>query len=156
MLWSCWSTNELMFIRRFILKAVISFVLFIGLFLAKPQFANSSSPLDLNYRQGPIVEHLRLKVPKEYRRAWLIAEKQTWEPWLDKKKGFLGRKLFWDKNNEEATLLISWSSREQWKNIPQSEIEFVQKQFEEIARNEIGTEIENPFPLVFEGELLLQ
>ena len=71
-----------------------------------------------------------------------------------KKNGFLGRQLFWDPKVEEATLLIGWKSRDLWKSIPQSEINFVQQEFENIARKETGEISGNPFPLIYEGELI--
>ena len=70
-----------------------------------------------------------------------------------KQDGFLGRQLFWDPKVEEATLLICWESRAVWKNISQTEINLVQQDFEKIARKETGKTNENPFPLIFEGEL---
>jgi len=70
-----------------------------------------------------------------------------------KQNGFLGRQLFCDPKVEEATLLIGWESRAVWKNISQAEINLVQQDFEKIARKETGKTNENPFPLIFEGEL---
>ena len=103
-----------------------------------------------------IVEHLRISVPSKYREAWLIAEKSTWEPWLKKKQGFLGRKLLWDPKKEEATLLISWDNRDNWKKIPESESNKIQLMIETRAKEEVGIFTENPFPLKFQGELLPQ
>ncbi|WP_320674969.1 TIGR03792 family protein [Prochlorococcus sp. MIT 1341] len=103
-----------------------------------------------------IVEHLRLSVPSEKREAWLKAEKDSWEPWLAKKQGFLGRQLFWDDQNEQAVLLISWASREEWKSIPKSEIDQIQEDFEALAKDLTRDLKGNPFPLLFEGELLPQ
>lgn len=100
-----------------------------------------------------VVEHIKLKVPEEARQAWLEAERQSWEPWLQQQEGFLGRELLWDSSSEEGTLLIRWASREQWKAIPQAEIEAVQERFEHLARRATGS-ADNPFPVVFEGELL--
>ena len=100
-----------------------------------------------------VVEHLRVKVPAEARQAWLSAERQSWEPWLRQQAGFVGRELLWDNASEEGTLLIRWASREQWKAIPQAEIEAVQQRFEQLAKAATGS-ADNPFPLVFEGELL--
>ncbi|MFZ9621726.1 MAG: TIGR03792 family protein [Prochlorococcaceae cyanobacterium] len=100
-----------------------------------------------------VVEHLRVKVPAQARQAWLSAEQQSWEPWLKQQAGFLGRELLWDSQHEEGTLLIRWASREQWKAIPSAEIEAVQERFEQLAKDATGSP-DNPFPLVFEGELL--
>ena len=100
-----------------------------------------------------VIEHLRLHVPQENKNAWIRAEKESWEPWLVKQKGFLGRQLLWDPKEEEATLLISWSSKKDWKSIPKEELEVVQEKFETISRSVTGRENGNPFPLTFEGEL---
>ena len=101
-----------------------------------------------------VVEHLRVQVPAEAREAWLEAERGSWEPWLAQQDGYLGRDLFWDAEREEGTLLIRWASREQWKRIPAAEVETVQLRFEQLARSATGQRQGNPFPLVFEGELV--
>ena len=103
-----------------------------------------------------VVEHLRLKVPQESRDHWMVAERGSWEPWLKQQPGFLGRDLFWDPATEEGTLLIRWNSREAWKSISMAEVETVQERFETLAREQTGQSQGNPFPLVFEGELLPQ
>ena len=100
-----------------------------------------------------VVEHLRVKVPSEARQAWLEAERGSWDPWLAQQPGYLGRELLWDSDREEGTLLIRWASREQWKQIPEAEIETVQEHFEQLARQATGQSQGNPFPLLFEGEL---
>ncbi|WP_269623296.1 TIGR03792 family protein [Prochlorococcus marinus] len=100
-----------------------------------------------------IVEYLKLSVSRQDKEAWLSAEKRTWEPWLEKQKGFLDRQLFWDPLNEEAIVLIRWASREEWKAIPQVEIDHVQELFEKIAKDSTGEQSLNPFPIKFQGEL---
>ena len=106
--------------------------------------------------QTPVVEHLRIKVPSEARRVWREAEERSWEPWLAQQDGFLGRDLLWDPDAEEATLLIRWATREQWKAIPEAEVNDIQERFETLARKGLDMASGNPFPLVFEGELCPQ
>ncbi len=101
-----------------------------------------------------VIEHLRIHVPSQGRKAWLDAERGSWEPWLASQDGFISRDLLWDPETEEGTLLIRWSSREAWKAIPVHEVEAVQERFEQLARQSTGYQKGNPFPLVFEGELL--
>ena len=101
-----------------------------------------------------VVEHLRIQVPSQGRQAWLEAERGSWEPWLARQEGFIGRDLLWDPEAEEGTLLIRWRSREAWKSISEQEVEAVQERFEQLARQSTGQKEGNPFPLVFEGELL--
>ena len=103
-----------------------------------------------------VIEHLRISVPAQGREAWLEAERGSWEPWLAQQTGFLGRELLWDPATEEGTLLIRWSSRQAWKAIPSEQVAEVQDRFEQLARDAMALpqEMDNPFPLVFEGELL--
>ena len=101
-----------------------------------------------------VVEHLRLKVPAEARQAWITAEQGSWEPWLSQQEGFLDRQLLRDPATEEGTLLIRWVDREHWKAIPPQEVQAVQERFEQLAQAATGQSQGNPFPLVFEGELL--
>ena len=133
-------------------------ILFISLIFLSTIFGNviniqAESLLKVNFPKESIVEHLKLDVPKKFKHAWLKAEQGSWEPWLLKQNGFLGRQLFLDPKVEEATLLIGWESKAVWKKIPQAEINLVQQDFEKIARKETGETSGNPFPLIFEGEL---
>ena len=109
-----------------------------------------------NNNDQTIIEHLRLHVDGQDREAWLDAEKGSWEQWLANKRGFIERKLFWDPLREEATVMIMWASTSDWKSIPQGEIDAVQERFEKLAKLATGREDGNPFPLIFEGELLPQ
>ncbi len=102
------------------------------------------------------IEFLRISVPKRYQSEWLNAEKQSWEPWLKSKDGFLSRELYWDIKKEEALIIIKWSSLEKWKSIPIEEINAVQKKFEDIARDLTHTQPNNPFPIKYESQLIEQ
>ena len=128
-------------------------VLFLSSIFGDVKNIQAESLLKINFPKESIVEHLKLDVPKKFKNAWLKAEEGSWEPWLLKQDGFLGRQLFWDPKVEEATLLIGWESREVWKSISQADINLVQQDFEKIARKETGETSGNPFPLIFEGEL---
>ena len=97
-------------------------------------------------------EELRLKVPADVKAAWLNAEKEIWEPWLSSKEGFLGRQLFWDKEKEEALILVNWKSKKLWKSIPMSEVNVVQQKFEDNVKAALNVR-DNPFELIYEGEL---
>ncbi len=105
-----------------------------------------------NFQESHITEELRLKVPNELRETWLKAEKKVWDPWLSSKDGFLGRQLFWDKKREEALILVRWKSKKLWKNIPISEVNEVQEKFEDNVKTALNIS-ENPFQLIYEGEL---
>ena len=109
--------------------------------------------LDMNTFQNELVtEELRLKVPADMRHVWLKAEKNIWEPWLSSQDGFMGRQIFWDKEKEEALILVNWKNKKLWKNIPMSEVNKVQEKFENNVKTSLNV-IENPFELIYEGEL---
>ena len=108
-------------------------------------------PMD-NYQGDMVIEELRLKVPADARTAWLNAEKEIWDPWLSSQEGFLGRQLFWDKEKEEALILVTWESKKLWKSIPMSQVNVVQEKFEDNVKTALKVE-ENPFELIYEGEL---
>ena len=108
-------------------------------------------PMD-NYQGDMVIEELRLKVPVEAKVAWLNAEKEIWDPWLSSQDGFLGRQLFWDKEKEEALILVNWKSKKSWKSIPMSEVNIVQGKFEDNVKTALKVS-KNPFQLIYEGEL---
>ena len=105
-----------------------------------------------NYQSEFITEELRLKVPAEFKEVWLKAEKNFWDPWLSKQDGFLERQLFWDKEKEEALILVNWKSKKLWKSIPMSEVNIIQEKFEDNVKAALNLR-ESPFELIYEGEL---
>ena len=130
------------------LPLVVCLLFFI--FNINPEKLNA---LDMNTLQNELVtEELRLKVPADMRDVWLNAEKNIWEPWLSSQDGFMGRQIFWDKEKEEALILVNWKNKKLWKNIPMSEVNKVQEKFENNVKTSLNV-IENPFKLIYEGEL---
>ncbi len=105
-----------------------------------------------NYQSDMVIEELRLKVPAQYKEVWFKTEKQIWDPWLSSQVGFLGRQLFWDKEKEEALILVNWKSKKLWKSIPMSEVNILQEKFENNVKTALKVS-ENPFVLIYEGEL---
>ena len=108
-----------------------------------------------NFQDKSIIEELRIQVPLDFKDVWLKAEKQFWEPWLSKKDGFLGREIFWDKNKEEALILVSWKNKKLWKSIPIQEVKEIQEKYEKNVKTSLNLD-QNPFKLISEGELFKQ
>ena len=105
-----------------------------------------------NYQNGIVIEELRLKVPSKLKEVWLKAESQVWEPWLSIQKGFLGRQIFWNKEKEEALILVEWENKKLWKSISIKEVNEVQGKFEDYVMTALNGS-KNPFKLIYEGEL---
>ncbi len=115
-------------------------------------FQNSRALSMDNYQDKIVIEELRLKVPADAKQVWLNAEKKIWDPWLSSQDGFLGRQLFWDKEKEEALILVKWKSKKLWKSIPISEVNLVQEKFENNVMTALNVDV-NPFEFIYEGEL---
>ena len=127
--------------------------LFIFLFQINLQTLNAF-PMD-NYQSGLVTEELRLKVPSEFKEVYLEAERKVWGPWLSSQDGFLSRQIFWDKEKEEALILINWKNKKLWKSISMREVNEIQEKFEENVKTFLNVKV-NPFKLVYEGELFKQ
>lgn len=129
-------------------KALIVFLL---VFYWNTQIINAST-MNSNINNDFIIEELRLKVPAKYKKVWLNAEEDVWEPWLSNQNGFLGRQIFWNKEKEEALILVSWKNKNLWKNIPLEEVNKIQNKFEDKVKQALNEDL-NPFNLIYEGEL---
>ena len=127
--------------------------LFALLFQSNLQILNAL-PMD-NYQSELVTEELRLEIPYKFKEVWLKAEKEVWEPWLSIQDGYLGRKLFWDKEKGEALILVNWKNKRLWKSISIKEVNEIQEKFEENVKSSLNVN-SNPFKLIYEGELVEQ
>ena len=130
---------------------LISLIVFF--FQCNLQFLNAL-PMD-KYQSENVTEELRLEIPSKYKEVWLDAEKEVWEPWLSAQDGYLGRKIFWNKEKEEALILVNWKNKKLWKSIPIKTVNEIQEKFEENVKTSLNLNV-NPFKLIYEGELFEQ
>ena len=133
-------------------KKILYFCFFVNILIFQFSFQTVKAVSMNNYQSVGITEELRLKVPFDMKEVWLEAEKEIWDPWLSSQDGFLGRQLFWNKEKEEALILVNWKSKKLWKSIPISEVTVVQEKFEDKVKASLNLK-ENPFELIYEGEL---
>ena len=144
---------------NFKIKKKIKYFSFLLIFLLIFIFQSNSQnlnalPMD-TYQSGPVTEELRLRVSADYKDIWLKTEKEIWEPWLSIQDGFMGRQIFWDKEKEEALILVTWKNKKLWKNISMNEVNEIQEKFEDHVKTSLNLG-ENPFKLIYEGELRKQ
>ena len=140
------------FVLKDIWKNICLLLIFfwVSIFQINYQFVNALSME--NNQSGLVIEELRLRVPSNFKEEWLKAEQTIWEPWLSTQDGFLGRQIFWDKKKEEALILVNWKNKKLWKSISIREVDEIQKKFEENVISNLNLS-ENPFKLIYEGEL---
>ena len=137
------------------LKRCCFLLLFLVTFIFQTKFQIVKALPMENYQSEFITEELRLKVPYDFKEVWLDAEKNIWDPWLTTQDGFLGRQIFWDKQKEEALILVKWKNKKLWKEISMLEVNEIQEKFEEAVKESLNLNV-NPFKLIYEGELYKQ
>ena len=67
----------------------------------------------------------------------------------------MGRQIFWNKEKEEALILVNWRNRKLWKSIKMEEVNEIQEEFEKKVKLKLDLS-DNPFKLIYEGELYNQ
>jgi len=144
---------ELKFLKKTFRWISLTLIVLVASF--QYNFASLDAATMVNMNDDPIIEELRLRVPSQYKDNWINAEKEVWEPWLANKKGFLGREIFYNKEKEEALVLVKWANKSLWKSISVKEVNEIQSIFEENVKNELNLD-RNPFVLIYEGELYVQ
>ena len=144
---------ELKFLKKTFRWISLTLIVLVASF--QYNFASLDAATMVNMNDVPIIEELRLRVPSQYKDNWINAEKEVWEPWLANKKGFLGREIFYNKEKEEALVLVKWANKSLWKSISVKEVNSIQSIFEENVKNELNLD-RNPFVLIYEGELYVQ
>ena len=144
---------ELKFLKKTIKWISLALIVLVASF--QYNFASVNAATIINMKENPIIEELRLRVPLKYKDNWINAEKEVWEPWLANKKGFLGREIFYNKEKEEALVLVKWANKNLWKSISVKEVNEIQSIFEENVKNDLKLD-SNPFELIDEGELYVQ
>jgi uncharacterized protein (TIGR03792 family) len=79
-----------------------------------------------------VIELLRFQVPSEQREIFIQKDDEIWTVSLAKYPGFLGKEVWINPNvPEEITLVIRWATREQWKAIPEKDLQPIYKKFDE-------------------------
>ena len=144
---------ELKFLKKTFRWISLTLIVLVASF--QYNFASVDAATMVNMNDVSIIEELRLRVPSQYKDNWINAEKEVWEPWLANKKGFLGREIFYNKEKEEALVLVKWANKSLWKSISVKEVNEIQSIFEENVKNELNID-RNPFVLIYEGELYVQ
>jgi uncharacterized protein (TIGR03792 family) len=77
-----------------------------------------------------IIELLRVKVPPEQREQYIQKDTEIWTAALARYPGFLGKEVWINSNDTgEIILVVQWATREEWKAIPQAELDVIDQKF---------------------------
>jgi uncharacterized protein (TIGR03792 family) len=83
-----------------------------------------------------VVEFLTFTVPVHELDRWLVIEREHWTRFLERQDGFV-RKEMWRSQEDPTSVhaVIWWQSMEQWKAIPQDELDAVAEAMGEHERH---------------------
>ncbi len=73
-----------------------------------------------------VIEFLTFRVAVEERHEWMQVEEAAWSRFLERQDGFVRKQLWVDVDDpDHVHAMIEWRSLDQWKSIPQAELEAV-------------------------------
>ena len=79
---------------------------------------------------GVVIELLKFQVDPNGRENFIQQDAEIWTTALAKYPGFLGKEVWINPNNPtEVVFIIRWESLEQWKAIPQADLEAIEQKF---------------------------
>ena len=137
-----------------LIKSLTCLIFFVYIIFQNNYLVVNASTMN-QYQEMPIIEELRLSIPAKYKKVWLRAENEIWEPWLSEQKGYEGRQIFYNEEKEEALVLVKWQNKALWKSISMDEVNQIQEIFEENIKENLNKS-NYPFKFIYEGELLNQ
>lgn len=95
---------------------------------------SASTPVHATPTPTPsmVIEWLKFKVPPAQRERYLVIDDEIWTPALANYPGFLGKTTWLDPaHDDEVIFVISWATREQWKAIPEVDLEHINQRFDQ-------------------------
>ncbi|VXD12648.1 TIGR03792 family protein [Planktothrix paucivesiculata] len=65
-----------------------------------------------------VIEWLKFKVDPEQSELFIQKDEEVWTAGLQKIPGFIGKEVWFDREQQEIVMVIRWQSQEQWQAIP--------------------------------------
>ncbi|MEQ9369760.1 MAG: TIGR03792 family protein [Coleofasciculus chthonoplastes F3-SA18-01] len=74
-----------------------------------------------------VIEYLKIRVSPELRETFIQKDAEIWTSMLARCPGFISKEVWIEPETPtEVILIIRWTSREQWKAVPQEQLEGTQ------------------------------
>lgn len=96
----------------------------------------TSSPVSVAANLNPsqpsmVIEWLKFRVNPTQRDRYLEIDDEIWTAALKTYPGFLDKTTWLDPNHDdEVIFVITWATREQWKSIPEAELDQINQHFD--------------------------
>ena len=84
-----------------------------------------------NPQPSMVIEWLKFRVEPAQRERYLAIDDEIWTSALASYPGFLDKTTWLDPNHDdEVIFVIAWATREQWKAIPETDLEQIHQRFD--------------------------
>ncbi|ESA38404.1 cyanobacterial tigr03792 family [Leptolyngbya sp. Heron Island J] len=95
----------------------------------------ASTPVNAEATRNPqpsmVIEWLKFRVEPAQRDRYLAVDDEIWTSALESYPGFLDKTTWLDPNHDdEVIFVIAWATREQWKAIPEADLEQINQRFD--------------------------
>ena len=78
-----------------------------------------------------VIELLKFKMNPAVRENFIQKDEEIWTAALTKYPGFLGKEVWINPNDQgEVVIVVQWETREQWKSIPQTDLDAIESKFD--------------------------
>ncbi|MGG6237411.1 TIGR03792 family protein [Nodosilinea sp. AN01ver1] len=79
-----------------------------------------------------VIEWLTFAVAPENRENFIRLDNDIWTAALSQYPGFISKEVWISPDlHDQVVFMVRWQTREQWKSIPQEELDAVEQQFDE-------------------------
>lgn len=92
----------------------------------------ANAEVTTNSTHPMVIEWLKFKVPETQRDRYLEIDNEIWTSALATYPGFLDKTTWLDPHHaDEVIFVIAWATREQWKAIPENDLDNINQRFDE-------------------------
>ncbi|MBE9155497.1 TIGR03792 family protein [Nodosilinea sp. LEGE 06152] len=79
-----------------------------------------------------VIEWLTFAVDPQNRETFIRLDNDIWTAALSQYPGFISKEVWISPDlHDQVVFMVRWQTREQWKSIPQAELDAVERRFDE-------------------------
>jgi uncharacterized protein (TIGR03792 family) len=96
-----------------------------------PSFAYAEAASLSRIYPDMVIEWLKFRVDPKLRELYLEKDADIWTPALKRYPGFIDKVTWLDPaQDSEIVFVIRWATRDQWKAIPEADLEAINQEFD--------------------------
>lgn len=93
-----------------------------------------------------VIEWLTIRVSADQRERYIRIDDDIWTPALKQYPGFISKETWISSDDAELIIfVIRWASREQWKAIPEAELDEITARFDQTFAADYSLEVSTEY-----------